>query len=308
MRPLPSSADTARTDLIGNGTVRSRPSRAGGARPRAGHSQREGKDGSNRPAVAGTIADSGRSPHRLAVAARNPFARHVSECAQATPAVVLALALMLLAELAWGLGITPISRSGLEQWLLWTLSVDARVPFPALSLMTAAILALWLRWRGERWKLRLPILAVLLVESTALGLMVAMLVKAYRLLAAVSLPEGPASLAWAAPDSLALFPAVIAAGVHEEVLFRLVGLGGFLAWLRWMGQDSIRIRWVVLLAISTLFAALHYSILNPAGEPLEWGSFACRMLLGCGLGAIYLWRGLALAIGVHCAYNVFALI
>lgn len=240
----------------------------------------------------------------------NPLARHIAECARATPALWLAAGLLLGSELAMYFSPTPLARSGLEQWLLWLLGIGGSGVFPALSLVAMAVLWFWHRRCGEPHRVSPRVMLAVVLESLLLGLMLAMLIKATRLISLGTLVAvNSGETGWVqASLSLPFIPAAVSAGVHEEILFRLMALGGTLWFFRRWGADLRPAGLLVLVFTSALFAGLHYSILNPAGEPFEWNGLLCRFALGLGFGALFLRRGLAIAIGVHCAYNVFVML
>lgn len=97
----------------------------------------------------------------------------------------------------------------------------------------------------------------------------------------------------------------IGAGVHEELVFRLLMLSGAVALL---GLFGFR-RWlaVVLAFIVTalLFSAAHHVI---GGEAWRFGVFTYRFFSGIVFAAIYQWRGFAVAVYTHALYDVYVTI
>lgn len=96
------------------------------------------------------------------------------------------------------------------------------------------------------------------------------------------------------------------AGVHEELVFRLLLLSGLVA----LGDRVLNLRrWVaVLLAMvisSLLFSAAHH--LGPMGEELRLGVFVFRSLAGMVFAALYHFRGFAIAVYTHTLYDVYVL-
>lgn len=95
------------------------------------------------------------------------------------------------------------------------------------------------------------------------------------------------------------------AGVHEELLFRLlmvsglIALGvGFFKWRRWV---AIALAFCVS---SFLFSAAHHVI---GGEPFHVGVFVYRFLCGIVFATIFQTRGFATAVYTHALYDVFVL-
>lgn len=92
------------------------------------------------------------------------------------------------------------------------------------------------------------------------------------------------------------------AGIYEEVLFRLLLMGGLLLVLRrGLGGSAY---WVVPLAAAAsavLFSLAHHEL---GGEPYDRAVFFYRAGLGFVLGLIYWARGLGIAAYSHALYNV----
>ena len=94
------------------------------------------------------------------------------------------------------------------------------------------------------------------------------------------------------------------AGLHEELLFRLIGISG-LSWLL-AGAMGEKRAWVTALLLSSLaFSLAHH--LGPSGEPFEFAAFVYRALAGIMFALIYQIRGLAVAVWTHALYDVYVL-
>jgi hypothetical protein len=92
------------------------------------------------------------------------------------------------------------------------------------------------------------------------------------------------------------------AGLHEELVFRLVGLGG-LAWLL-TGVTGEKRAFVAALCISALTFSLAHHV-GPHGEPFAFDAFVYRALAGVFFGVVYHARGLAVAVWSHALYDVY---
>jgi hypothetical protein len=112
---------------------------------------------------------------------------------------------------------------------------------------------------------------------------------------------GPAQASPAAKIVLSL-----GAGVHEELVFRLIMVGGGI-WLFTRGF-GLR-RWLaVTLAFaisSVLFSAAHHII---GGEPFRVGAFTYRILCGLVFATIFETRGFAVAVYTHALYDIYVLL
>jgi hypothetical protein len=94
------------------------------------------------------------------------------------------------------------------------------------------------------------------------------------------------------------------AGLHEELIFRLLGIGG-LSWLL-AGAMGEKQAWVMALLISSLtFSLAHH--LGPSGEAFEFAAFSYRALAGVMFALIYQVRGFAVAVWTHAIYDVYVL-
>jgi Type II CAAX prenyl endopeptidase Rce1-like len=94
------------------------------------------------------------------------------------------------------------------------------------------------------------------------------------------------------------------AGLHEELLFRLIGVGG-LSWLL-AGAMGEKQAWVMAVLISSLtFSLAHH--LGPSGEAFEFAAFSYRALAGLMFALIYQVRGFAVAVWTHAIYDVYVL-
>ena len=94
------------------------------------------------------------------------------------------------------------------------------------------------------------------------------------------------------------------AGFHEELIFRLILMGG-LAWLL-TGVTGQRRAWLIALVVSSLaFSIAHH--IGPAGEAFTFGAFVYRALAGAFFAVVYQVRGFAVAVWTHALYDVYVL-
>jgi hypothetical protein len=118
-------------------------------------------------------------------------------------------------------------------------------------------------------------------------------------------PAGP--LAAAMSSGLNFLDVVVisaGAGLHEELIFRLLGVGG-LSWLL-AGAMGEKQAWVAALVLSSLtFSLAHH--LGPSGEAFEFAAFTYRALAGVMFALIYQVRGLAVAVWTHAIYDIYVL-
>ena len=93
------------------------------------------------------------------------------------------------------------------------------------------------------------------------------------------------------------------AGVYEEILFRLILVTSILFLFERMVRLKKGVAMVLAVLISaTLFSAFHH--IGTYGEPFAMHPFLFRLVAGLLLSAIYLARGLAVAVYTHTFYDV----
>lgn len=93
------------------------------------------------------------------------------------------------------------------------------------------------------------------------------------------------------------------AGLHEELFFRLLGIG-VVARL-WLGREwqrpTLRLSLLVL-ASSVIFSLAHY-----LGEPFQLTSFVFRTISGLLFAGLFLTRGFAVAAWTHALYDAWVI-
>lgn len=107
------------------------------------------------------------------------------------------------------------------------------------------------------------------------------------------------------PGPLEKIVLALGAGVHEELVFRLIGVTGVV----WVLTRVLGIgRWLaVVFAVvmsSFLFSLAHHVI---GGEPFRIGVFIYRFLCGVFFAALNSTRGFAVAVYTHALYDIYVL-
>ncbi|MEK7469642.1 MAG: CPBP family intramembrane glutamic endopeptidase [Planctomycetota bacterium] len=95
------------------------------------------------------------------------------------------------------------------------------------------------------------------------------------------------------------------AGLHEELLFRLLLMNGLVALCKGMKFGPMESFLAALLFSSTLFSAVHH--LGPLGDDFTVWVFTFRILAGAIFGLIYWFRGFAVAVYTHALYDMYVL-
>lgn len=168
----------------------------------------------------------------------------------------------------------------------------------------ALIAGLWI-YRADPTARREPAqrrtLALMFVESALYALLfggvVASIVRALMPWVHTGLQIGP-SLGFGRSLTLSL-----GAGLYEELVFRVLGMGG----LYWLLRRAFSVAETpAALAAATLssliFSLFHY--LGPLGDTFRLSSFIFRFVAGMLLAALYRTRGFGIAAGTHALYDI----
>ena len=96
----------------------------------------------------------------------------------------------------------------------------------------------------------------------------------------------------------------IGAGLYEELLFRVLLVGGLYGLLSLFIAKKNRLFTYVVVAIigALLFSAVHY--IGSLGDAFTWSSFVFRFLFGLALNVVFLVRGFGVAAWTHALYDV----
>lgn len=167
------------------------------------------------------------------------------------------------------------------------------------GLLLAMLLAygLVLRVLRRRGRLRPAAFVPVLLESAVLALAMGSVI-----LGVLQYLDFLPGLSVLGPGSIVVVSA--GAGFHEELLFRVVLMGGLAVMLR--GVTGRARAWLVALGLSALLFSLAHH-LGPAGEPLSGVVFVYRALAGVYFGLVYWLRGFAVAAWTHALYDVYVL-
>jgi len=99
----------------------------------------------------------------------------------------------------------------------------------------------------------------------------------------------------------------IGAGIHEEIVFRLLIFGSLYHWLSHSSCKQNVALIVTSVLVSILFATVHCDVINPEGYPFEMSTFLFRFLASIFLCVLFRFRGIAIAIGVHAVFDILAI-
>ncbi len=269
---------------------------------------------------------SGGAPKRRTAPARSdtPTARDTAlrRYLRETRSPLTAAALSLPLVTAYGLGtlLLPETRNGADLltgalalafakagWAGWR---PWAVFYGALVAVNLGVVA-WLSRRSRlSWNMALPLLAECAFYAVLTGTASSWLThhvlevaRGTHLVWAPGLPLATAA-APATPGVVAGLLISAGAGLHEELVFRLVGVGLVARlWLgaHWRSQGLPLVAVVVVSALT--FAAVHH-----LAEPFTWSAMVFRTFAGLFFSLLYLGRGFAVAAWTHALYDAWILV
>jgi len=203
-------------------------------------------------------------------------------------------------------------RVGADVWIKQLLALVGANGMWALAIVVlAAGIVVFLKER----KLKIPIkpahLGWMIGESAGYAVVVAFLVSAtVGLLFSLSISVVPESLIPAlvqngtqeSPGTMTMLVLSIGAGLYEELIFRVVLVGGlFLILNNWIGKRKTA--YIIAAIIGAfVFSWVHY--VGTYGDVFTMASFSFRFLFGLALNAIFLLRGFGVAAWTHAIYDV----
>lgn len=95
----------------------------------------------------------------------------------------------------------------------------------------------------------------------------------------------------------------LGAGIYEELLFRVLIMGGIILLLVNLCKVDKLLSWVIAVLVSSLiFSAFHY--IGGAADVFTLESFLFRFLAGAVLASLYAARGFGIAVWTHALYDL----
>lgn len=191
--------------------------------------------------------------------------------------------------------------------------VGGRLP----AVVLVATLLAWHMARWEPWRVRVPVLLGMLLESVAyvVPLLIANVVlSSLTALVATSSPGTLGAALGAVPGGNPLdlpldarLTISIGAGLYEEFLFRVILLTAVHRLLvDVVGLTLLQGRWAAVVLTALAFAWYHEAAAGVAG--VDWGLFFFFTLAGVYFGLLYLSRGFGIVAATHAFYDIFVLV
>lgn len=226
---------------------------------------------------------------------------YVSESRRLGISIIIILPLVVLYQIGV-IQAGSSTRNLAEVWMTGPLALMGVSVTTALNVaaLTGLLYGLW--ESHGRGSLSVSFMAIMIVESGIYALLMFKGVTA----ATTALEQTAAELlTMSLPARQQLFLSVGAA-VYEELLFRFILIGGGMFLLHrvflWNGILSALL---LLLISSLLFSSAHH--IGSLGDSMDTSIFLFRTLCGLTLGAVFLARGLGIAVWTHAIYNILVL-
>ena len=159
--------------------------------------------------------------------------------------------------------------------------------------------------------LRPRMFALMLGESAVLALLLGVVVgtltqRLLGVLTALAAQKGAASPLESLGLSTRLMLA-LGAGLYEELLFRVLLVGGIAAGLAWLlGRRTWLTSTIAAVVGALIFSAFHY--VGEYGDRFELASFTYRTIAGLAFSGLYLVRGFGITAWTHALYDVYVMV
>jgi Type II CAAX prenyl endopeptidase Rce1-like len=151
---------------------------------------------------------------------------------------------------------------------------------------------------------------LMLAESAVLALLLGVVVATItQQLLGMSMVAQSGAPALAQMGPATRFMLALGAGLYEELLFRVLLVGGIAAGLRWLagGKGKGWISGSIAAVVGALvFSAFHY--VGDFGDKFQLASFTYRAVAGLAFSGLYLTRGFGITAWTHALYDVYVMV
>lgn len=195
-------------------------------------------------------------------------------------------------------------RVGAEIWLKQLISVVGNFGFTAMGIIVLLIgVSIFFVERKKNIPIRARYLGWMVVESGIYAVVVAFLVSVVVGTLFAIAPWSNTGLPQLSSQGLWMKLSLsIGAGIYEELVFRLLLVGGLYWVLKVVFPKKTAAYIVAALIGAAIFSAVHY--IGALGDAFTLPSFMFRFLFGLFLNVIFLIRGFGIAAWTHALYDV----
>lgn len=239
------------------------------------------------------------------------FRAYLKNSRELQTSILLVIPLFVLYQL--GVLLTGGIRNGVDfvtTFLLYVTGNDLTL-YLGINLVVLLMLLGALFVMRRRGKLHPKVFPGVLAESTLYALLFGSIVTfLIQALGLDLLLQIQGALASDSPISqMSVFDKVVlstGAGLYEEIVFRLVLMGGLFYFATLVGLPRVVAGTIALIASSLVFSAIHHT--GSLGEAFAMGPFIFRFVAGMVLAAIFALRGFAVAVYTHAIYDIFVMV
>ena len=204
---------------------------------------------------------------------------------------------------------SDVIRSGIDRLIQMLFAPLGEARLAILPLFSIGVFLFLHHRREDTGAFRAQTLFWMAVESLVLATILFLACDALLLYFDNQHPRPLAGLATAFsdPHQYGRILTCIGAGIHEEILFRLLLFAPLLYGLgKVIRKQSIAVV-VAATIVSLIFATAHCDIFNPEGFPFQLSTFLFRFSASVFLCVLFRFRGIAVAIGVHAVFDILAI-
>ena len=199
-------------------------------------------------------------------------------------------------------------RVGADVWIKQLLAlVGANGMWALAAVVLVSGIVVFVKERKQRVPIKPAYLGWMIGESAIYAVVVAFIVSiAVGMMFSVSMASFvPALVQNAAPNqpgTMTMLVLSIGAGLYEELIFRVVLVGGlFLILNNFLGKRNTA--YIIAAVIGAfIFSGVHY--IGALGDVFTLSSFTFRFLFGLALNVIFLLRGFGVAAWTHAIYDI----
>lgn len=226
------------------------------------------------------------------------------------PLTAFVAVLPLFAAYQVGILLTGGVRNGVDfvSSILMSLFGGDLAPYLALNAVVLLVFLVAVALLRRSGSIHPRLFPFMLLESALYAVMVGGVVNLLMNLTGVSslLSVPPLRAAEASPGLIYKLVMSVGAGLYEELVFRLMLLGG-LFWAMVRGGVGRVVAGVIAVVVSSLvFSGVHH--LGSMGEAFTLGAFTFRFFAGVVFAALYQVRGFAIAAWTHALYDIWVMV
>lgn len=192
---------------------------------------------------------------------------------------------------------------GAEVWIKRVLLALGGTGMVSVGIVTLFVgIGIFLYERKKHLPFRPAYLGWMIVESTVYAVVIALLISNVVGMLFSIAPLAKSGAVLQEQDFGTMLSLSIGAGIYEELVFRVLLVGG-LYWVLHRFFHQTVVAYLVAAVVGALvFSGVHYT--GALGDAFTLSSFTFRFLFGLSLNALFLVRGFGVAAWTHALYDI----